>query len=197
MPRTNGIAESRVKEVLSGARVLLRQAGLEAKWWPYAVRAYCIHKNMRESEDGDTPYKKRHGDDKLGIDLLPFGCLVDLLPIADKPRRPREGISDEQVKADEEAEEERVAAGDEDVSSIAAPAVKAKFDPPTSPGLHLGYAQLPGKKNQMGTTSWQKWRICSMPGRSQLCIKPNGSFHQRRRSGTSRWSAYTSIELAL
>ena len=196
MPRTNGIAESRVKEVLSGARVLLRQAGLEAKWWPYAVRAYCLHKNMRESEDGDTPYKKRHGDDKPGIDLLPFGCLVDLLPIADKPRRPREGISDEQVKADEEAEEERVAAGDEDVSSIAGSAVKAKFDPPTSPGLHLGYAQLPGG-NQMETTSWQKWRICSMPGRSQLCIKPNGSFHHRRRNGTSRWSAYMSIELAL
>ena len=146
MPRTNGIADSRVKEVLSGARVLLRQAGLEAKWWPYAVRAYCLHKNLRESEDGDTPYKKRHGGERPGIDLLPFGCLVDLLPIADKPRRPREGISDEQVKADEEAEEERVAAGDEDVSSIAAPAVKAKFDPPTSPGLHLGYAQLPGAK---------------------------------------------------
>ena len=50
MPRTNGIAESRVKEVLSGARVLLRQAGLEAKWWPYAVRAYCIHKNLRDCQ---------------------------------------------------------------------------------------------------------------------------------------------------
>ena len=110
------------------------------------MRAYCIHKNLRESEEGDTPYKKRHGNEKPGVDLMPFGCLVDLLPIADKPRRPREGISDEQVKAEEEAEEERVAAGDEDVSSVATPAVKAKFDPPTSPGLHLGYAQLPGGK---------------------------------------------------
>ena len=36
MPRTNAIAESKVKPVLHGARVALRQAGLSAKFWPYA-----------------------------------------------------------------------------------------------------------------------------------------------------------------
>ncbi len=146
MPRTNGIAESRVKEVLCGARVILRQAGLEAKWWPYAVKAYCLHKNMRESENEDTPYRMRHGDDDPGIKLMPLGCLVDMLPVADKPRKPREDVSDEQLAREEQAEEERGEVADEDTSSIAAPAVKAKFDPPTSPGLHLGYAQLPGGK---------------------------------------------------
>ena len=35
MPRTNVTAEGNVKLVLHGARVALRQAGLEAKFWPY------------------------------------------------------------------------------------------------------------------------------------------------------------------
>ena len=38
MPGTNGIADSKVELVLHGARFALRQAGLEAKFWPYACR---------------------------------------------------------------------------------------------------------------------------------------------------------------
>ena len=38
MPRTNAIADSTVELVLHVARVALRQAGLEAKFWPYACR---------------------------------------------------------------------------------------------------------------------------------------------------------------
>ena len=58
MPKTNGIAECKVKEVIRGARVLLRQAGLEAKWWPYAVRAYCFHRNC-DDRDGPSLHMKR------------------------------------------------------------------------------------------------------------------------------------------
>ena len=34
MPKTNGLIENKVKLVLHGARVLLRQAGFEPRWWP-------------------------------------------------------------------------------------------------------------------------------------------------------------------
>ena len=86
MPRTNGIAECKVKEVIRGARVLLRQAGLDLKWWPYAVRAYCFHQNC-DDRDGPSVYEKRYGEEMDEVDLRPFGCLVDYLPIAPKPRR--------------------------------------------------------------------------------------------------------------
>lgn len=46
MPRTNAIAESKVKLVLHGARVALRQAGLNAKFWPYACRHFCHSRRM-------------------------------------------------------------------------------------------------------------------------------------------------------
>ena len=41
MPRTNAMAESRVKLVLQGTRAALRQAGLEAWYWPYVCKEHC------------------------------------------------------------------------------------------------------------------------------------------------------------
>ena len=73
--RLNGIAENKVKEIIRGARVLLRQAGLEAKWWPYAVRTYCFHHNCQD-RDGVSPYETRFGKPMEGVDLRPFGCFV-------------------------------------------------------------------------------------------------------------------------
>ena len=155
MPRTNGIAENKVKEIIRGARVLLRQAGLEARWWPFAVRTYCFHQNC-QSRDGESPYEKRFGKPMEGVDLRPFGCLVDYLPIAPKPRRAKPGITsdeadeDDEMAAVEEDEDETSVAtpatniDPESEASEAAPAQKAKFDPATSPGIHLGYHLLQG-----------------------------------------------------
>ena len=42
MPKTNGLIENKVKLVLHGARVLLRQAGFEPRWWPFAVRHFSM-----------------------------------------------------------------------------------------------------------------------------------------------------------
>ena len=147
MPRTNGIAENKVKEIIRGARVLLRQAGLEAKWWPYAVRTYCFHQNCQD-RDGMSPYEKRFGKPMEGVDLRPFGCFLDYLPIAPKPRRAKPGIAP--TEADEEDEMAAAEEG-EDETSVATPAMdldpeaqKAKFDPATSPGIHLGHHFLPG-----------------------------------------------------
>ena len=116
MPRTNGIAECKVKEVIRGARVLLRQAGLEAKWWPYAVRAYCFHQNC-DDRDGPSAYEKRYGEKMVEVDLRPFGCLIDYLPIAPKPRRAQPGIEGSRAEEDDEA---LALEADEDESSVAA-----------------------------------------------------------------------------
>jgi hypothetical protein len=79
MPRTNSIAESKVKLVLNGARCLLAQAGLQARFWPFAVRCFCFYMNM-EVRRGDSAYNKRHKFGHFSGQVLPFGCLVDYYP---------------------------------------------------------------------------------------------------------------------
>ena len=106
MPKTNGIIENKVKLVLHGARVLLRQAGLSPKWWPFAVRAFCAARNLENRGEG-TAWGKRNDDRDFPGQLIPFGCLVDFKPIAPKPRRLKKGglknasERDEHHKADE------------------------------------------------------------------------------------------------
>ena len=92
MPKTNGIIENKVKLVLHGARVLLRQAGLSPKWWPFAVRAFCAARNLENRGEG-TAWGKRNDDRDFPGQLIPFGCLVDFKPIAPKPRRLEKGGS--------------------------------------------------------------------------------------------------------
>jgi hypothetical protein len=46
MPRTNAIAESKVKLVINGSRSLLLQAGLPSRFWPYAAQAFCNGMNL-------------------------------------------------------------------------------------------------------------------------------------------------------
>ena len=79
MPRTNAMAEAKVKLVLQGARVALRQAGLEAKFWPYAVRHFCMAANLT-IEKGESAFKKRFESDRFAGQFIPFGCLVDYFP---------------------------------------------------------------------------------------------------------------------
>ena len=129
------------------------------------MRAYCFHQNC-DGRDGPSAYEKRYGEKMDEVDLRPFGCLVDYLPIAPKPRRAQPGIEETRAEEDDEA---LALEADEDESSVAAlmaarrefrekgerdraggmdaaPAQKAKFDPATSAGIHLGYHFLPGGK---------------------------------------------------
>ena len=90
MPKTNGVIENKVKLVLHGARVLLRQAGFEPRWWPFAVRHFAMARNIENRGDG-PPWTRRHGDGNFSGVILPFGCLIDFYPIAPKICRDRKG----------------------------------------------------------------------------------------------------------
>ena len=90
MLKTNGLVENKVKLVLHGARVLLRQAGFEPRWWPFGVRHFAMARNIENRGDG-APWTRRHGDGNFSGVILPFGCLVDFYPIAPKVRRDRRG----------------------------------------------------------------------------------------------------------
>ncbi|CAE6950280.1 RE2 [Symbiodinium natans] len=120
LPRTNSIAELKVKEVIYGGRVLLRQAGLEPKWWPYAVQTFCFHRNVQQV-DGVSPYGKRHGNEQDKVKLIPFGALVNYLPIAEKPRKAGKEDAALLERGDPENDALEILGADEDVSSMALP----------------------------------------------------------------------------
>ena len=120
LPRTNSIAELKVKEVIYGGRVLLRQAGLEPKWWPYAVQTFCFHRNVQQV-DGVSPYGKRHGNEQDKVKLIPFGALVNYLPIAEKPRKAGKEDAALLERGDSENDALEILGADEDVSSMALP----------------------------------------------------------------------------
>ena len=86
MPRTNAVAESKVKLVLHGARVALRQAGLEAKFWPYAgCRHFCLARNI-EINAGESAFQRRYGEFKCDGQHLPYGCLIGLFPLPSRKK---------------------------------------------------------------------------------------------------------------
>ena len=74
-PKTNGIAERQVQEVINGTRALLSMAGLPASFWPYAMRAWCFGHNVAETKNNRSPWKTRHGK-RFGGPKIPFGSLV-------------------------------------------------------------------------------------------------------------------------
>ena len=105
MPKTNGLIENKVKLVLHGARVLLRQAGFEPRWWPFAVRHFAMARNI-ENRGSGSPWNRRHGDGNFNGAILPFGCLVDFYPIAPKVRRDRKGGVQNGIRNVKKAEDE-------------------------------------------------------------------------------------------
>ena len=77
VPQTNGIAEAMVGRTLRGIRANLAQAGLPRCYWKYAAQHHRTARNIMPSEDGVTPWEKRHGPGQVftGV-VMPFGCLV-------------------------------------------------------------------------------------------------------------------------
>ena len=116
MPRTNAMAEAKVKLVLQGARVALREAGLEAKFWPYAVRHFCMASNLT-IEKGESAFKKRFETDRFGGQIIPFGCLVDYFPTPSRRDLKRSPAGDIKLGIGEEDANAAVSSSEEDPES--------------------------------------------------------------------------------
>ncbi|CAE7222918.1 GABBR2 [Symbiodinium sp. CCMP2592] len=169
MPRTNAIAESKVKLVLHGARVALRQAGLSAKFWPYACKHFCHARNI-ELREGQSAYSLRFNGAEFDGQVLPFGCLVDFYPTPARKQTRRsqkdevvlgdgeeyavpapgdDGLVEVEVGFDDDGYLEWIDDGDDDrPGSLQGPDMDqrlssyqrpSKFSPTSKPGVFLGY----------------------------------------------------------
>ncbi|CAE7775556.1 JNK [Symbiodinium sp. CCMP2592] len=169
MPRTNAIAESKVKLVLHGARVALRQAGLSAKFWPYACKHFCHARNI-ELREGQSAYAMRFDGVEFDGQILPFGCLVDFYPTPARKQTRRsqrdevvlgdgeeyavpapgaDGLIDVEIGFDDDGYLEWIDDGDNDQSStlqgadvdqrLSSYQRPSKFSPTSKPGIFLGY----------------------------------------------------------
>ena len=90
-----------MKLVLQETRAALRQAGVEAWYWPYACRHFCFAKNIA-MEEGTSAYLKRFGGERFSGHILPFGCLVDYFPTPTRPQKTREVVDNGIVLGDGE-----------------------------------------------------------------------------------------------
>ena len=159
MPRTNAIAESKVKLVLHGTRCLLYQAGLPFKFWPYACKCFCVNVNV-EIKGGDSAFNRRHKVGHFGGKLIPFGALIDFFPTprayvnksgkgnraavssADVPTSDNDVVVDEGSDVEDtgaQLSEEDVIIKDDEPDLL-----RPKFSTKSVPGLFLGYHMLPG-----------------------------------------------------
>ena len=84
---SNGVAERAVRKVKEGTSSVLFQSGLDDKWWGWAMTCYCFLHNVSDAlQDGQTPYKRRFGEDFRGP-LIPFGAHVHYLPSREDDQR--------------------------------------------------------------------------------------------------------------
>ena len=79
-PQSNGLAERTVRKVKEGGRSNLVQSGLSTTWWPYACSHHCFARNVGDV-DGDSAYNKRFGKGHCKALQVPFGAVVDFLPV--------------------------------------------------------------------------------------------------------------------
>ena len=172
MPRTNGIAENKVKLVLRGARALLRQAGLPAKYWTFACRAFCYGLNFDKMSANKSAWELRHGSKFTGH-RLPFGCIVDYYPALNRPIPKKEedknkipevqeiedaapstaegAIQDDLDESDEEFEDEDNVPNTEHTDCIDSDdntCKRPKFASSSIPGIFLGWEFQSGGKWQ-------------------------------------------------
>ena len=97
IPKSNGLVERYVQEVLQGTRVYLVQAGCPSCFWPYAAECFVFCYNVfgpectiMDGEDDETndddvgnavfSWGKDEGDSTLPHDLAPKGEATSTLP---------------------------------------------------------------------------------------------------------------------
>ncbi len=84
MPQANGLAESKIRSVKEGTTTILECAGITPiSFWPQAMEYFCRVRNF-VMRDGDSAYNKRHVKGHLPRKRLPFGSLVDFMPVPQK-----------------------------------------------------------------------------------------------------------------
>jgi hypothetical protein len=153
MPRTNAIAESKVKLIVNGSRCLLLQAGLPSKFWPFAVQAFCNGVNLSEA-GGVSAYFKRHGVEFHGK-LIQFGCLVDYYPTKRTYRESGKSKSSKRKSDDSDLEDSdgEDETGETDKLAVTKKFVEGvddqdtdlpKFSPRAIPGIFLGHRMASG-----------------------------------------------------
>ena len=71
---SNGVIERTNRTVIEGARTILYHSGLPYKYWPEAMRYFCVSYNAfhRDSKHGHNPHEQRHGTRFTGVQLV-FG----------------------------------------------------------------------------------------------------------------------------
>ena len=82
VPQTNSIAESRVKIMIRGIRVMLLSVGLPHCYWPFAAKNYSLMRPV-VINDGESIYAKRHSSDHFSGPLVPVSYTHLTLPTSD------------------------------------------------------------------------------------------------------------------
>ena len=86
VPQTNSIAESRVKIVVRGIRVMLLSAGLPSCYWPFDAKCYAFMRTIVRNGE-DSIFAKRHNGEHFTGPSVPFGSLIWAMPSAINGRR--------------------------------------------------------------------------------------------------------------
>ena len=75
-PQANGRAEQFSRLMIEGTRCFLHQAGLGERWWPSAIKLWCMNYNvLYPSPDGLAPWQRRFGAGHE-FKAYPFGAGV-------------------------------------------------------------------------------------------------------------------------
>ena len=88
VPQTRSIAESRVKIMVRGFRVMLISAGLPNCYWPFAAKYYAFMRTIVRNGE-ESIFAKLHEGEHFNGPLIPCGALVRAMPskIYDRRRK--------------------------------------------------------------------------------------------------------------
>jgi Reverse transcriptase (RNA-dependent DNA polymerase)/gag-polypeptide of LTR copia-type/Pol polyprotein, beta-barrel domain/GAG-pre-integrase domain/Integrase core domain/Domain of unknown function (DUF4219)/Zinc knuckle len=77
-PEQNGVAERVNRTIVEGIRTMLRDSGLDKRWWGEALLHMMYLKNRMPTKalDGKTPYEAFHGKRPSVSNFRRFGCVA-------------------------------------------------------------------------------------------------------------------------
>ena len=79
-----GIAERAVRRIKEGTSAVLRQSGLDEKWWADSMECHRYLRNVQDVlADGRTLYERRLEEPFRGL-VIPFGSMLENHPISAK-----------------------------------------------------------------------------------------------------------------